>query len=84
MDLALKSANAPSEQSVDVTVLAPDQRDFSGKNEGLRMTASSRRNSHTNINRNDKTHGNITVEEGNLLFKEKNIDRQTCAHHNYF
>ena len=45
------------------------------------MTASSRINSHTDVNRIDKTRGNITVEEGDLLVNEKNIDRQTYAHH---
>ena len=45
------------------------------------MTASSRINSHTDLNRIDETRGNITVEEGDLLVNEKNIDRQTHAHH---
>ena len=47
------------------------------------MTASSRINSHTDLNRIDETHGIIIiVEEGDLLVSEKNIDRQTYAHHN--
>ena len=45
------------------------------------MTASSRINSHTDLNRIDETRGNITVEEGDLLVNEKNIDRQTYSHH---
>ena len=81
VELALKSANAPSERSVDGIVLDPDQRDFLSKIEGLRMTAPSRINSHTDINRIDETRANITVEEGDLLVNEKNIDRQTYAHH---
>ena len=41
MELAMKSANAHSEQSVDGNVLEHEQRDFLGNIEGLRMTASS-------------------------------------------
>ena len=40
MELAMKSANAHSEQSVDGNVLEPDQRDFLGNIEGLRIAAS--------------------------------------------
>ena len=88
MELAMKSANAPSGWSVDGNVLQPDQRDFSGNIEGLRRTASSKINSYSDLNRIDETRGNITVEEGALLVDEKNIDRQTYAHythlHEYF
>ena len=45
------------------------------------MTASSRINSHTDLNRIDETRGNTTVEESDFLVNEKNIDRQTHAHH---
>ena len=45
------------------------------------MTASRRINSHTDLNRIDQTHGNITLEEGDLLVNEEIIDRQTYAHH---
>ena len=45
------------------------------------MTASKRINSHTDINMIDKTRGNITVEGGDLLVNERNIDRQTHTHH---
>ena len=65
----------------DGNVLELDQRDFLGIIESLRMTASSRINSHTGINRIDETSGNITVEESDLLVNEKIIDRQTYAHH---
>ena len=41
------------------------------------MTASCKINLNTNLNRIDKTRGNITVEESHLLVNEKNIDRQT-------
>ena len=81
VELAMKSANAPSGRSVNGTVLEPDHRIFLGNIEGLRMTASSRMNSHTDLNRIDETHGNLTVEEGGLLVNKKNIDRQTYAHH---
>ena len=47
------------------------------------MTGSSRRSWHTDLNRIDETRANITVEEGDLLVNEKNIDRQTYAHHSY-
>ena len=81
MELAMKSANTFSEWSVGDNVLEPDQRDFLGNIEGLRMSASSRVNSHTDLNRIDETRDNITVEEGDLLVNERNIDRQTHAHH---
>ena len=81
LELAIKSANAHSKPTVDGNVLEPDQRDFLGKIEGLRKTTSSIINSHTDLYRIDETRGNITVEEGDLLVNEKNIDRQTQAHH---
>ena len=57
VELGMKSANAFSGQSVDGNVLEPGQRDFSGNIEGLQVTASSRINSHTNLNRIDETRG---------------------------
>ena len=80
VELAVKSATAPSERSVDGNVLEPDQRDFLGHTEGLRMTASKRTYSHTDLNRIDETRGNITVEEGDLLVNKENFNRQTYAH----
>ena len=82
VELAMKPANAHPERSVDGNVLEPDQRDFLGNIEGLQMTTSSRINSHTDLNRIDDTRGNITIEEGDLLVKEKNTDRPTYTHHN--
>ena len=73
VELAMKSANAPSGRSVDGIVLERDQRDFLGNIEGLRLTASSRRNSHTELNRIDETRGNITVEEGDLLVNKRTL-----------
>ena len=81
MELAVKSANASSGWSVDANVLEPDQRDFSGNIEGLPMTASSRINSRTDLNRIVETRCIFTVEEDDLLVNEKNIDRQTYTHH---
>ena len=77
VELAVMSANAPSEPSNDGNVLEPNQGDFLGNTEGLRVTASSRINSRTDINRIDKTRGKISVEEGDLLVNEKNFDRRT-------
>ena len=62
VELSMKSANVPSGQSVDGNVLEPDHREFLGNFEGLRLTASSRINSHTDLKRIDKTRGDITVE----------------------
>ena len=81
VELAMNSANARSERSADSNVLEPDQRDFLGDIKSLRMTASSRINSHMDLNRIDETRSNITVEEGDLMVNEKNIDRRTHAHH---
>ena len=77
----MKLANASSGRSVNDNVLEPDQRDFSGNIEGLQMMASRRINSRTDLNRIDETPGNFTVEEGDLLVNERNIDRQTHIHH---
>ena len=70
VELALNSANASSGWSVDGNVLELDQRDFSGIIEGLQMTASSRINSGTDLNKIDETRGNIPVEESDLLVNE--------------
>ena len=81
IELAMKSVNASTERVEVSVVLNPDQRDFSGNIESLQLTASSRLNSHTNLNRFDETRGNITVESGDLLVNGRNIDRQTHTHH---
>ena len=73
VELPLESANTHSERSVDGNVLELDQRDFLGNIESLRMTASCRINSHTDLNRIDETRGNITVEEGDLLVNERTL-----------
>ena len=75
LDLAMKSAIAPSGGSVDGNVMEPDQMDFLGNIEGLRMTAFSRINTHTDLKKIDETRGNITVGEGDLLVNENNTDR---------
>ena len=78
----MKSANESSGWSVDGNIKEPDQRDFPSNVEGLQMTASSRKNSRTGLNRIDETRCNVTVEESDLLVNERNIDRQTHTHHN--
>ena len=78
----MHSANAPSGRSVDGNVLELDQKDFLGNIEGLRVNASSWMNSNADLNRIDETRGKITVEEGDLLVNEKNIDRQSYSAHN--
>ena len=82
VEFAMKPTNAPSERSVDGNVLEPDQRDFLGNIEGVQMNASSRIHSRTDLNKIDETRGNITVEEGDLVVSEKNIDQQSHTHHN--
>ena len=79
--LAMKLTNASSGRSVDCNVLGPDQRDFSGNVEGLQMTTSRGLDSRTDLNKIDETRSNITVEEGDLVVNEKNIDRQSHIHH---
>ena len=81
LELAVKSAKTYSGRSVDGNVLEPERRIFSGNFEGLQMTASSRIDSRTDLNGVDETRGNVTVEEGDLLFNEKNSDRQLHTHH---
>ena len=53
VELATRSSNAPSGINSDGNVLEPDQRDFSANIEGLHMTASSRTNSQTYLNKID-------------------------------
>ena len=71
VELAMKSVNASSGREVGSVVLDPDQRDFSGNMEGLRMTASSRTNSHKDLNRINETRCNITVEGGRWLVGQR-------------
>ena len=79
MELAMKSANVQSEQSVNGNILEPEQEDFLGNIEGLGITAFGKTNSHTDLNGIDETRANIAVAEGDLLVNERNIDRQTHA-----
>ena len=69
--LAMKSVNASSGREVGSVVLDSDQRDFSGNIESLRMTASSRTNSHKDLNRINETRCNITVEGGRWLVGQR-------------
>ena len=50
VELAMRSVNASSGHGVG-SVLDPNQGDFLGNIEGLQMTASSKINSHTDLNR---------------------------------
>ena len=47
------------------------------------MTASSRKESRTNLTRIDEARGNNTVEESDLLINEKNVDWQTHTYHSW-
>ena len=84
MEWAMKSVNASSGRSVDGNVLELYQRDFLGNIEGLQRTARIRINSRTDLNRMDETRGKITIEGGDLLVVERNLDRQTHIHQNHF
>ena len=81
VELDMKLTNASSGRSVDGSVLEPDQRDFSGNIECLQMTASSRKNSDTDLIIIHETRGNITAERSDLLVNERNIHRHTHTHH---
>ena len=75
VELAMMSANAYSGSGVDSVVRDPGRRDFRGKIKGLQMTASSRKNSHTDLNRNDETPDSLNVEGGNFSVDKRNFDR---------
>ena len=81
VELAVKSVNASPGRGIGGVVSVPYQKDFSGNIGGLQTTAASRINSHTDSNRIIWTRGNITVEGGDFLVDERNIDRQTHTHH---
>ena len=83
VELAMKSVNASSGHGIGSVVSDLDQGDFSGNIAGLRMTPSTRINSDTDLNRIDESRGNITGEGGDLLFNERNIDRQANTHHSF-
>ena len=62
--------------------LTPYQKDFLEILENLQLTASSRLNSNTDLNRIDETRGNFTVEVGEFSISEKDLDQQIHTHHN--
>ena len=74
VELAKKLTNVSLGRSVDSNVLELDKTNFLGNIEGLQMTASSRTNSHTDLDRTDDTRGNITVEGGDSLVNDRNTD----------
>ena len=80
VELSMKSANASSGRSVDGNEWEPDQSDLPSNIESLRMTASSRMHSHTELKKSMRL-GNITVEEGDLMVNGKKIARQKHTHH---
>ena len=57
VELAINVVNASSGRDADSVMPDPDQRDFSGNIKGLQMTASSRMNSNTDLNKIDETRG---------------------------
>ena len=66
-------------------VLHPDQRAFSRDASSLQMTAFSRFDSNTNLNRIDEIRGNFIVEADDLPVSERNFDRKTHTYHtNHF
>ena len=75
LELAIKSVNASSGLDPENFVFDSSQRDSSGNMEGLQMTASSRINSNTDLNRIDETRGNITLEVGELSVNRRRSDR---------
>ena len=79
----MKPVDVSSGRGMHGVVLDPDQRDFSGNVEVLLLIASSRKNSNTDLNRIDETHGTIFVEDGDLALNGRNSDRQTHAHNNH-
>ena len=81
VELAMKSVNASSGRGVSNVVMDPDRKAFSGIIENLQRTASSRINSHTDLNRFDETRSNITKEGSDLSVIEKNMHRPTHTYH---
>ena len=73
IELAMKKVNASSARDIDSVVSDPDQRDFSGKIDGLQMDASARKNSKTDLKKIDETRGIFTVEVGDLSVNERNF-----------
>ena len=80
VELEKESINASSAQDPDNSALDPEHF-FSENAEGIQLISSSRLKSNTNVNRIIETHGNITIQAGDLSVSEKNFDRQTHTHH---
>ena len=64
LELAMKLVKALSRRGPASLLFELDQRDFSANLEGFQMTASSKLNENTDINRIDETRCNITAEAG--------------------
>ena len=69
VELSIKSVNTSSARSLDVVVLEPDERNFSGIVEGLQLIVSNRIVSYTDLKGNDETRGSIFTEDDGLLVK---------------
>ena len=76
-------AIGPANANPSSVVLNPDQRAFSVNTDDLHVTAPSRFNSNTNLERIVETRGNFSDEAGNLLVSEREFDWQTYTHHSY-
>ena len=83
VELAMKSVNASPGRDIDIVVPDPNQIDFSGNMEALQMTASSRMNSNTELNKVDVTCSIVTVEVVDLSVNERNFDRHTHTYHRF-
>ena len=71
--LAIWSVNSSSTRNPNSIVLDPDQKDSSGKSDGLQKTASIRYDSNSKLDGIDET---LTGKHS-----ERNFDRQTHTHH---
>ena len=83
VELNVKSVNVSSGDPGSFA-LDPDHWYFSGIVGGLQMTASSRVNSNTSLNRIDGNCDNITIKTGDLSFMKRSFDCQTHAYHDTF
>ena len=81
--LTMKSVIASSWRGIGSVLLDPDERNLSGNVEGLQVTASSRKNSHTDVIRFDETRGNIDLGGGEFSVNERHFDWPTHTHHTY-
>ena len=79
VELIRKSVNASSGRDPGSASRYPDQIFLSGIIKGLRMTASSKLNSNTDLKRIDETCGNTTIEAVVLSVSEKKFLIRKCT-----